>query len=146
MGFSVYDGNAVYQCSAQDKHRFWRNQREHDNVFHLNEWASETSFDSEADYYFIEDNWMLNTITVKLNHGILDNSEVKVKNYNELIKIHWIAEYLEVAPNETELNVLKTDIDSEYILILNDKTNNIKFKIGSIEGHLTNAFYKLTQI
>lgn len=55
--FRVMDGNIVYDCFRNDSHVFWRNMREVD-ILHLNINASETNFKSDADYKFINNEWI----------------------------------------------------------------------------------------
>lgn len=55
----VLDGNTVYECVADEQHKFWKNAREVEYILHLNEHASETNFHSDADYMWENDMWIL---------------------------------------------------------------------------------------
>jgi hypothetical protein len=55
----VFDGNSVFQCTANKKHRFWKNSREHSGIIHYHPQSSRTLFKSLADYEWEDGQWQL---------------------------------------------------------------------------------------
>lgn len=57
-GGFIMDANKLYYCENAKEHRFWKHPFENRDVLHLNKNASETNWDSEQDYEFINGFWV----------------------------------------------------------------------------------------
>jgi hypothetical protein len=58
QGMCIMDGNTVIHCE-DNEHTFFRSAWDMEEVLYRNEDASETSFDYDKKYKFVESNWVI---------------------------------------------------------------------------------------